>query len=136
MGLGRRKKMWLKCHSKSQHLPSPLLEDALPQGGWSGVLGRPLAPAVPAMGSRDLWSFPPCGMQTALPSRKNTAKLNLPCRTQRCTQAPVQIHRAFPVRPLQPVIILKATIKTVEMHVMGLGSIARLIPTSIPEERR
>lgn len=61
---------------------------------------------------------------------------DIPFHTQRCSRAPVQIHRALPVRALQPVIILKATIKTIETHVMGLGSIAWLIPTSIPEERK
>lgn len=61
---------------------------------------------------------------------------DIPFRTQRCSQAPAQIHRALPVRALQPVIILKATIKTIETHVMGLGSIAWLIRTSIPEERK
>lgn len=92
-----------------------------------------LVPVVPAMGSGDLCSFPACGMQTTLPRRKKHFQVaDIPFRTQRCSRAPVQIHRPLPVRALQPVIILRATIKTIETHVMGLGSIAWLIPTSIP----
>lgn len=74
---GRRNKLWLK--RARQHLLSPVLGDALPRGGRRGVPGGPPAPVVPVMGSADLWSFPPCVVQTVRPSRKNAAKRQISC---------------------------------------------------------
>lgn len=103
-----------------------------PQGRWSGGQGAPCS----SCSSHGKWGsvlLPSLWHANHSPKKeKHFQVVDIPFRTQRCSRAPVQIHKPLPVRALQPVIILRATIKTIETHVMGLGSIAWLIPTSIP----
>lgn len=91
------------------------------------------------MGSGDLCPSLPvaCKPLSQAGKKKTTSKWQISHSVHNGAAEPrCKIHRALPVRALQPVIILKATIKTIETHVMGLGRIAWLIPTSIPEERK
>lgn len=136
MGMGRRKKLWLKCRSWGMLCLGAGWGCSGP--GWVewGAAGT----SCSSSSSHGEWGpavLPSLQHANRSPKQeKHCQAANLPYRTQQCAQAPVQIHRALPVGSLQPVITLKATIKTIETHVMGLGSIVRLIPTSIPEERR
>lgn len=122
--------------SNSQQVLSQVLGGFFPQGRWSGGQGDTLFQLFQP------WEAGICGLPClwhanhSPKQEKHFQVADIPFRTQRCSPAPVQIHRALPVRALQPVIILKATIITIETHVMGLGSRAWLIPTSIPEERK
>lgn len=123
--------------NKNQHLLIPVLEDALLWGRWSGVPGKPLTTAIQP------WRAGTCG-----PSLLAGCKpLSQAGETQLSSKSPIPYTTVCPspgVNPqgsscplsLQPVIILKATIKTIETHVMCLGSTARLIPTSISAQRK
>lgn len=116
--------------------PEPGAGGFFPRGRWSGGQGDTLFQLFQP------WEVGTCGLPClwhanhSPKQEKHFQVADIPFHTQRCSRAPVQIHRALPVHALQPVIILKATIITIETHVMGLGSRAWLIPTSIPEERK